>query len=343
MKVNIDEIARRAGVSTATVSRALNGHNTVKEETRQKILSIAHELNYIPNHIARGLSTQKTETIGVILPELVDEFFMELIHGIDEEAYRQKYYILLSSSHSQRNIVETSLEFMTSGRVDGVILMAPQMQHELIDLVAKNKRPIVLLNCASDLEGITSFNIDNFGGAFAITQHLIDHGYKKISMITGPRGNCDAEERLKGFKMALKQSDVKLDEKYIIPGDFTIRSGYYGFNRLFTQPDKPEAIFAANDMMALGIYQAAKTMNLKIPEDIAVVGFDDIRLGQFVNPRLTTIHVPIQELGSRAVRYLIKMIRKEADSNSTYHEKLSTGLIIGGSCGCQVSQFNTII
>ncbi len=343
MKVNINDIARQAGVSIATVSRALNGHGLVKEETRQKILKIAHELNYTPNPIARGLSTQKTETLGIILPELVDEFFMDLIHGIDEEAYRQGYYILLSSSHSQRNIVETSLEFMTSGRVDGVILMAPKMRHELMDLVAKSKRPIVLLNCIANIKGIASFNIDNLGGAFAITQHLVDHGYKKIALITGPEGNCDAEERLKGFKKALEQNNIALNEDFIIPGDFTIKSGYYGFNRLFTQRNKPEAVFAANDMMALGIYQAAKTMGLKIPEDIAVVGFDDIRLSHYIHPRLTTIHVPIQELGSRAVRYLIKMIRQEVDPQATYHEKLSTGLIIGGSCGCQVAQLNTII
>ncbi len=343
MKVNITDIARQAGVSIATVSRALNGHGLVKEETRQRILRIARELNYTPNPIARGLSTQKTETLGIILPELVDEFFMDLVHGIDEEAYRQGYYILLSSSHSQRNIVETPLEFMTSGRVDGVILMAPKMQHELIDLVAKSKRPIVLLNCAANIEGIASFNIDNFGGAFAVTSHLIDHGYQKIAFITGPEGNCDAEERLKGFRMALEQNGIAIEESYIIPGDFTIKSGYYGFNRLFTQRYKPEAVFAANDMMALGIYQAAKTRGLKIPEDIAVVGFDNIRLSHYIQPRLTTIHVPIQELGSRAVHYLIRMIRQEVDSRASYHEKLSTGLIIGGSCGCQTAQISTII
>jgi DNA-binding LacI/PurR family transcriptional regulator len=334
MKTNIVEIAKRAGVSTATVSRALNNNGPIRRETRQKILQIAEEFHYKPNPIARSLSRKKTDTIGVILPELVDEFFMEIIRGLDEEAYRTDHYIIISSSHSRRNIVETLLEFMLSGRVDGVVLMAPRLQVKAIDLIQKSKKPVVLLNVCDGINNVVSFNINNFRGACSIVEHLINHGYKKIGMIMGPEGNCDADARCQGFKEALQHSGIPLEQSLIVRGDFTTRSGYYGFLRLMSQQNKPEAIFAANDMMAVGIYEAARNSGIKIPEDIAVVGFDDIYLSRILQPRLTTVHVPIVELGSKAIRYLLGVINGEIDPKKTHREELSTGLVIGGSCGC---------
>jgi LacI family transcriptional regulator len=341
--INIIEIARRAGVSTATVSRALNNNGPVRDETRQKVLQIARELNYKPNPIARSLSRKQTDTIGVILPELVDEFFMEIIRGIDETAYRANRYVMLSSFHSQRNIVETLLEFMGSGRVDGVILMAPQMQTDLSSLVTKSKKPVVLLNVNNTIQDSVCFNIDNYHGAFSITKHLIDHGYQRIGMILGPEGNCDAEERFRGFSDALSKHNLAIENSLIIQGDFTAKSGYYGFGRLMNQEHKPDAIFAANDMMAVGCFEAAKSSNTKIPADVAIVGFDDIYLGRLLSPQLTTVHVPISELGSKAIRYLLRMINHEVDSNQPYREELSTGLVIGGSWGCKNHSVNSII
>jgi len=332
--VKITEIAKKAGVSVATVSRALNNVGPVREETRRKILQIAQEHNYKPNPIARSLSRKKTDTIGVILPELVDEFFMDIIRGIDEETYRSNQYVLVSSSHSKRNVVKTLLEFMSSGRVDGVILMAPQMREDLSELIEKNKRPLVLLNSFCNSADTVCFNINNYQGAHAITTHLIGHGYKRIGMIQGPEGNCDADERLRGFMEALENHAYKIEPSLMVPGDFTEKSGYYGFLRLLNQQDKPEAIFAANDMMALGAYEAARDSNVHIPLDVAIVGFDNINLSRLLTPRLTTVHVPIIELGTKAVRYLIKMINGEVDPREPYREELSTGLVIGSSCGC---------
>ncbi len=343
MDINIIEIARRAGVSTATVSRALNNNGPVREETRQKVLQIARELNYKPNPIARSLSRKQTDTIGVILPELVDEFFMEIIRGIDETAYRANRYVMLSSFHSQRNIVETLLEFMGSGRVDGVILMAPQMQTELSSLLQKSKKPVVLLNVSKTIEDSVCFNIDNYHGAFSITRHLIDHGYQRIGMIQGPEGNCDAEERFRGFSDALSKHNLPVENSLIVQGDFAAKSGYYGFGRLMNQEQKPDAIFAANDMMAVGCFEAAKSSNIKIPDDVAIVGFDDIYLGRLLSPQLTTVHVPISELGSKAIHYLLRMINGEVDSDQPYREELSTGLVIGGSCGCNHYSVSSII
>ncbi len=334
MNTNIVQIAKRAGVSIATVSRALNNNNSVRPETRRRILQIADELNYKPNPIARSLSKKRTDTIGVILPELVDEFFMEIIRGIDEEAYRSNRYVMVSSSHSQRNIVETLLEFMASGRVDGVILMAPQLHTEAVELIQKSQKPVVLVNVCEELNNVVSFNVNNQQGAFVIVEHLIEHGYQKIGMIQGAQGNCDAEERFRGFQNALKRHGLSCTSELIVQGDFTARSGFYGFSRLMSQRHKPEAIFAANDMMAVGMFESARSSAIQIPQDVAIVGFDDIYLSRLLQPRLTTVHVPIAELGSKAVRYLFQMINGEIDPQQPHREELTTGLVVGGSCGC---------
>lgn len=341
--INIKEVAEKAEVSIATVSRALNGNTLVKKATKDRILRIANELNYRPSPIARGLSMKKTDTIGLILPDLVGEFFMSVIHGIDEEAYKAKQYLTVSSSHSQRNIIETLMQFMSSGRVDGVILMAPKMHQDIPELLSKSKRPVVLLNSYQNHEEYVSISINNYQGAFASVEHLIGHGYKKISMIKGPNGNCEADERFSGYKDALKKYGIEVNDDLIIEGDFSIKSGYYAFMRLFSQTEKPEAVFASNDMMAIGVYEAAKTLNIKIPNDVAVVGFDDIFLTKMLSPRLTTVHVPITELSSRAVQYLLKMINGEVDRKDPHKEIISTGLVIGGSCGCNVTEVQRLI
>ena len=334
MKTNIKVVAKKAGVSIATVSRAFNEHELVKQDTRNKIIRIARDLNYKPSPIARGLSTKITDTIGVVLPDLVGEFFMDIIHGIDEEAYKANQYVMVSSSHSQRNMVETLIEFMASGRVDGVILMAPQMHQEVAEFLKKSKRPIVLINCCSDLTDAVNFQIDNYHGAYSIVEHLIGHGYKDIAIIKGPAENCDAEERYSGYLDVLQKNNLCIRNSLDVAGDFGIKSGYYAFMRLMSQSKKPDAIFISNDMMALGAYEAAKVSNIKIPQDVALVGFDDIYLSKLLNPRLTTVHVPISELGAKAVNYLLKIINGEVDSKKSYKEVLSTGLVIGGSCGC---------
>jgi LacI family transcriptional regulator len=334
MSISIVEIAQRAGVSIATVSRALNGNEAVRESTKRRILQIAAELNYKPNLIARSLSKKKTQTIGVILPELGAEFFSELIHGIDEESYHTNNHLMVSSSHSQRNIVETLVEFMLSGRVDGLILMAPQINREITDLLMKNQRPLVLMNANQNLKNVISFNINNSQGVRSILEHLLKHGYRKIAIICGPEGNCDADERYHAYLDFLERNQIPVSRDFILQGDFTVRTGYYAFIRLMSQVEKPDAVFAANDMTAIGIYEAARALSLKIPDDIAVVGFDDILLSRMLQPRLTTVHVPIAELGSKAIRYLFRLINGEKKMDQPYREELSTGLVLGGSCGC---------
>jgi LacI family transcriptional regulator len=336
-KTNIHEVAEKAGVSIATVSRAFKPGGLVKEETKNKILQIARELDYKPSPLARGLSTQTTDTIGVILPELVGEFFMEIIHGIDEALNAAGKYMLVSSSHSQRNTVETVIEFMTSGRVDGVLLMDPQIPQEIAETIKKSKRPVVLINTLQETSGIANFRIDNYQGAYSNVEHLAGHGYKHIAIVKGPSGNCEAQERYAGYTDALKTAGLPVDSSLCIDGDFSIKSGYYAFMRLMSLKHKPDAIFFSNDMMALGAYDAAKNSNIHIPRDVAITGFDDIFLSSLLSPRLTTIHVPIAELGNRAALYLLKLIEGNPDNEAGHSEMLSTGLVVGESCGCKIN------
>ncbi len=336
MKIDIHKVALKAGVSIATVSRALNNSNLVKPNTKAKILKIVDDLNYIPNPIARSLSKQSTETIGVVLPDLVGEFFMDFIHSIDEEAYKRGWHVLISSSHSQRNIIETLIELMGSGRVDGVILMAPQIQTEVSEIIQKSKTPIILVNTCGDFQKLDQIKVDNFKGSFNVVEHFIKiHKYKKIGIIKGPKGNCDAEERFSGYLSALKKYKIKKDPSLIANGSFDVESGCVAFTTLMNQKIRPDAIFVANDMMAVGAYESAKELSIKIPDDVAIAGFDDIYLSQFLIPRLTTVRVPVMELGCRAVKYLLDKINKK--DNKVHFEVLPVELDIGGSCGCRFS------
>ncbi len=336
-KVDIKEVARKAGVSIATVSRAFNDSSRVKAPTKEKIQKISKELNYIPNPIARSLSKKSSETIGVVLPDLFGEFFMDIIHGIDEEAYKHNWFVILSSSHSKRNILETLVEFMGSGRVDGVILMAPQIDERINEIIKKSKRPVVLINAGDsvDINCGANFKINNFEGAYNITEHLIKtHNYKKIGFVSGPKDNYDALERAKGYYKAMHKNGLTVDESLVVPGNFLLESGYAGLKKLLNNKIVPDAVVMANDMMAVGAYQAAKELGYKIPDDIAVVGFDDIYLSQFLAPRLTTVHVPIQDLGRKAVLQLLEITMNKKKNHKPYIETLPTNLIIGGSCGC---------
>ncbi len=332
MSITIKEIAEKANVSIATVSRALNNNPNVKESTRELIKNLAQEMNYSPNFVARTLVKKKTNVIGIILPEVGGEFFPEIIKGVDEVAYQNEYHVFVASSHSERNTVESILEFMSKSMVDGVILMLPSINDQIRDLIKKINIPIVLINGYSNIEEISSVGIDNFQGAYSMTNFLINNkSIDKIAFIKGPDINSDAKLRLKGYKAALEDNNIEINEEWIIDGDFTIKGGEIAASRLLSLLNKPSAIFAANDMMAAGCYRVIESLGLKIPSDIAVVGFDHIPLSEFLNPRLTTVHVPTDEIGRKAAQLLLDTLT-DGDDAIPRHIKITTGLIIGNSC-----------
>lgn len=332
IKTTIKEVAEKANVSIATVSRALNNHPKISSATKEYILQIAGELNYKPNFTARGLAKKSTKIIGLVLPEIQGDFFTEVIKGVDQVAHSGGYHVLVAGSHSERNIVESIMSFMGQSMVDGVILMIPAINDQLKEIISgPNTPPVVIINGKHSEEDFDVVYIDNFQGAYSITNYLIkNYGYTKIAHIKGPPKNNDATERLAGYKTALNDNGIELSDEWIINGDFTITGGEFACSRLLSLREKPEIIFAGNDMMAVGCYKVIKAHGLSIPDDIGVVGFDHTFLSEFISPSLTTVHVPILEASRTAASLLLEKI--ENKEHKSRHIKISTGLIFGESC-----------
>ena len=328
----IKQIAKKANVSIATVSRALNDDARVTVETREKVLRISTELNYKPNLIARNFVKKTSYAIGLILPDISDEFFTDIIRGVDEITYKNGYYTMVASSHKLRTLAESITTFSQTGLVGGVILLMSAMTDDIKNILNETKIPVIIIGGGKREHNFDTVTIDNYQGAFNATEYLIKKKkFKKIAHITGPTENYDAFLRKKGFIDACKKNGVSINKSFIVEGNYTIDSGYHGFIQLYGLAEKPQAIFAANDMMALGCYDAANFFNVKIPDDISLVGFDDIFMSKYINPSLTTVRVQIEEVGKAAANLLIERLNK---SNGKTHSliKIPTELIIRNSC-----------
>jgi LacI family transcriptional regulator len=334
----IKEVARQAGVSVATVSRVFNEKGPVREETRQRILEVAGRLGYAPHAVARSLSTRKTGTIGVLLPDLYGEFFSEVIRGLDLNARRSGYHILVSSSHSNRSEVEAVLRALR-GRVDGLIVMSPEADVRALEANLPGSLPIVLLNCRVEGSAFDSINLDNYGGARAMIRHLVALGHRRIAHVQGAPGNNDAWERLLGYRDAMQSLGEEGAEELEVAGAFSEDSGDRAGREILRMKPRPTAVFAANDAMAIGLLHAFQKARVRVPEEIAVVGFDDIPIARFLTPPLTTVRVAIAELGASAIRRLLLAMAR-GESRERQHEVLPTSLVVRGSCGAPASQIH---
>jgi LacI family transcriptional regulator len=307
--VTIRDVARAAKVSVATVSRALNGHDNVTEAVRGRVLAVANELRYSPHHAARSLSSRRTHTIGVVLPDIHGEFFSELMRGIDQVARESGLHLLVSSYHGHPEEQAAALRAMR-GRVDGMLVMSPHTG----DLEAIGDHlaalPTVLINSQPIDSGQIALGIDNYGGARRMVEHLLACGHRRIAFIAGPRNNFDAHERLRGYRDALAAADPAA-EPTVLPGDFSEAAGHRAGQELLASATRPQAVFAANDMMALGCLFALNQAGVRVPQDIALAGFDDIPLARYVMPSLTTMQVNIAELGAHAMRVLLDVYAGE--------------------------------
>jgi LacI family transcriptional regulator len=327
----IRDVARAAGVSIATVSRVFNDHTLVNPETAGRVLEIATKLDYWPNGAAQSLTTRRTQTLGVMLPELFGEFYSEVIRGIDRQSRAHEYQILLSSSHSNGEEVLIAGRAML-GRIDGLIMMAPdEASIETVERV-RRRVPVVLLNPRIDVEGCCSVAFENFSGARAAVDHLIGLGHRDIAMITGPQGNVDAEERLRGFRRSLSDAGLDPDSAAVIPGDFRESAGYEAGVAILARRPRPTAVFAANDCMAVGLLAALAAAGKRVPRDIAVVGFDDIAMAAYLNPPLTTVSVDACGLGQRAVDLMMGAI-ESGPTGGSLRQQLPAVLVVRQSCG----------
>ena len=329
--VTIKDVARQANVSVATVSRVFSGANVVREETSRRIRDVAARLRYSPHGGARSLITSKTHTLGVLLPDLYGEFFSEMIRGIDSAARQSGFHLLVSSSHSDSRELQSAIRSMR-GRVDGLIVMSPDIDVATLIENLPDGQPTVLLDTTAKSSGIGSVCISNTRGAKEMVRHLIGHGHRRIAFIAGSARNVDSDQRRRGYRAALAEARIPLDRALELKGDFTEDSGFEAAKVLLRLSPRPTAIFAANDSMAIGALSALREERIEVPRDMAVAGFDDIPIARHMSPALSSVHVPIAELGERATARLIAALEKP-DDYSPRQEVLRTHLVIRSSCG----------
>ncbi|MGQ0834300.1 MAG: LacI family DNA-binding transcriptional regulator [Gammaproteobacteria bacterium] len=329
MAATIKDVARHAKVSVASVSRALNGKGVITPSTRKRILRAAEKLHYVPHAAARTLSTRRTQTIGAVLPDIYGEFFSELIRGIDQAARRHGLHVLVTGSHGDAAEAEAAVRAM-AGRVDGLLMMSPYLDSGLLNKGLRARAPIVLMNSRDKERALASLTVDNYEGAFAMVRHLAGLGHRRIAHITGPADNFDARERLRGYRAAIAELQPGAPAA-VLAGDFTRESGYAVAQQILRDHSRPDVIFAANDMMAIGCLFALTEAGVRVPDEIAITGFDDIPIARFVTPPLTTVRVDITGLGSRAVERLVAAI--EAKGVAPSSEVVKSELVVRVSCG----------
>jgi len=333
--VTIKDVAREANVSVATVSRVLNGSGPVKEATRRLIREVAGKMRYVPHSGARSLITSKTQTLGVLLPDLYGEFFSEVIRGMDDTAQKNGFHLLISRAYADRHGIETAIKAMR-GRVDGVVVMSPDLDSDSL-LNLPSTIPVVLLCSVSRGNEIDSLTIQNCRGAREMVTHLVSLGHRRIAIIKGSPRNYDAAERLRGYRIALREGGITPDSALERDGDFTEAGGYNATLDLLAMSPRPTAIFAANDSMAIGALSALRDAWVQVPEEMAVAGFDDIPLARFMDPPLSSVRVPICELGARAVGLLLNGITHKND-HPRRRERVSTELVVRRSTGGQPAE-----
>jgi LacI family transcriptional regulator len=311
----IRDVARRAQVSVASVSRALNGLDNVSEETRAKVAEAARELGYVPHAGARSLSLARTNAIGVVLPALHGEFFSEFVRGMDEVASARGYLLLLSNLNADTQGGTAVLRAMR-GRVDGLLLMAPHVDdQELVDALPSGL-PTLLINTRAPSAERAGIHLDNAAGARAVADHFLALGRRRIVHIAGPQGNIDAQERAEAFVERIAGEPDAMVE--VMQGDFFEESGARAVETLLARGAEFDAIFAANDNMAIGALEALRRADLDVPGDVAVAGFDDIPLAAHIG--ITTVRVRIAELGQRAAERLLEMLGGAEGGGDELHE-----------------------
>ena len=334
MSTTIQEVAEKADVSVATVSRVLNGSDSVKETTEERVLEAARALDYHPSETARSLRAQKTHTVGVLLPNMHGEFFAQVIQGLDRRARENGHHLLVSNSHTDESEAESVIRSLL-GRVDGLIILWPRLAtHFLKSLLPEDLR-VVLLNTSTEQSRFKSLSFDNRAGAYTAVQHLADHGHERVAVLTGGPENFDAQERLAGYRAAVDDFGLAADSALELEGDFTRETGREMIESFLTLDPRPTALFVSNDSMALGVLRGLHEAGVKVPEDVALVGFDDIPTADYVTPSLTTVHAPAQELGEQAMEALLQQLEGEMPPS---HRTLETHLVTRESCGCGAAE-----
>jgi DNA-binding LacI/PurR family transcriptional regulator len=331
-KATVYTVAKHAGVSIATVSRTLADSRRVAPETRERVIKAIEELNFEPNLSARRLAHNKTETIALVFPDISGPFYSTVIRGVEQEAGRRNHNVLIYGTHGKEGSGRYLRKLIS--KVDGLIIMARSIDEDSLCSLERQGVPFVLLGQPNGQIQCSTIAVDNEAGAHNAAAHLLGHGHQRIGIITGPENSPDNKGRLQGYRKAILDAGISLHEDMIIPGNFKYEGGRIAIHNLLEATSPPTAVLAANDEMAIGAIDAALQRGLRVPEDLAVIGFDDIQMAALTRPSLTTVRQPMQLLGEAAVTLLFD--RLENPEALSRHEVLETRLVVRRSCGCPV-------
>ena len=306
----IKDVAKKAGVSISTVSRVINDSKPVTNEVKQRVLDVIKETGYVPNPLARSLVTKKSQLIGVIVPEVTDTFSAEVLNGIEEISKMYNYDILLANTYSERELEIKNINLLRAKQVEGIVMICWDIDQEIVNILENSGIPSVYISKTTRDFDIYNVSTQNAPATRDMTKFLIDKGHKNIGLLrTSYQLSNIADSRLKGYKQALEENNIEYRESYVKTCGATYNEGYSTAKELLSENKSIDAIFVTGDEPAIGAINACFDMGYKVPEDISVVGFNDIKFAKMFRPKLTTVYQPLFDMGAVAIRMVIKMIK----------------------------------
>jgi len=326
------DVAKLAGVSSTTVSHFINGTRFVSNESREKVEKAIADLGYRPNSLARGLRRGESKTIGLIVPDNSNPFFAEILRSIENIGYSNGYSVILCNSDGdiQKEIAYTELLF--TKQVDGIVFITTNNSCEHLQQLIDAGIPIIVVDRDIPLKGTDVLLVDNFQGGYEATRYLIGLGHRRIACITGPSRLTPSADRVNGYKKSLSDAGIDAKPDWVVGGDFQFQGGENGIEKILHLDPRPSAVFACNDMMALGVLRGLRKVHLSVPQDISLIGFDDIAMTSVVSPSLTSVAQPIQKISELAFELLINHIQKKKGVPEEKRIVLPTQIIIRESC-----------
>lgn len=331
--ITLNDIAEKLGVSTITVSKALRGHPDISKSTAELIKKTADELGYSPNFMARSLAARKSNTIGVVLPQIDHHFFSSIIDHIYNFALEKQYQAFLTVSHESAEMQKKQIQALLSMRVDGIIISVSQdtTDFEIFEIARKRRVPLVFMDRIPNLADCNTVTVDDKGAAYMAIDHAIKLGYRKIAHFAGHTNINIGRERMLGFHKAMKDNGLKVNPDWVVEGDFDEKSGYDSFMKLYRENNLPDFILAVTYPTAIGIYTAAQEVDLKIPDDIDLICFGNAEVQNFLSPPLSCVNQPTDQLAAKSMDLLIDNINN-IDNFKCKKIVIDTELILRGTC-----------
>lgn len=312
MKITINEVAKLAGVSKATVSRVMNNSKPVNPEKHERVLNAIAELEFKPNPVARGLVHKRTGLIGVVIPDITNPFFAELVKGVEEVVGERNYNMILCNTTHSADKELAYLNMLKEKYVDGIIFMTAKVSHEHREFFRKSQLPVTFINRKCDDIHIASLDIDNYQAAYDMTTFFLKRGHRRVAIIRAPlTDKTSGYERYRGYQDAMAAYGIEPDASLVMRSNFKIESAYKTVKKFLKEQQPVTAIFATSDLMAIGAIRCLHDHNLEVPHQVEVAGFDDIPMASYYSPSITTVRQPILEMGRQATRLLIKVINGE--------------------------------